>query len=268
MGVSRAHRSNSKGGAAAWGAMPVCFLFLFSEELAEKDSSSPPPLQPQPATFAPGSPAAAVRCQGTQVGFSPGSCDCHCCSELVLLGCVSILASIMLGMKLVKLTGNGLRLLTSSGLPSNVTLLSLFDCNFAKSLLSSDAEDAALDEQPLLPESPPHFSSRATHPHPYKHHTVPQPSAPPDTIRGNPPSRVPAVQVGISGRQGAGKAVQGGNESKAWRGFPTPPELPEVFLTCPGSVKRVGPLLGGDEGLLAVQMLKMNAPAAFRQITG
>ncbi|XP_025029208.1 mitogen-activated protein kinase kinase kinase 10 [Python bivittatus] len=73
-------------------------------------------------------------------------------SELVLLGCASILASIALGVELAELAGDGLRLHPSSGPPSTVTLLSLSDCNSTKSLLPSDPEEAP-DEQPSPPES-------------------------------------------------------------------------------------------------------------------
>ncbi|KAM6428485.1 mitogen-activated protein kinase kinase kinase 10 isoform 2-T2 [Liasis olivaceus] len=75
-------------------------------------------------------------------------------SELVLLGCASILASIALGVELAELAGDGSRPHPSSGPPSTVTLLSLSDCNSTKSLLPSDPEEAPADEQPSPPESP------------------------------------------------------------------------------------------------------------------
>ncbi|KAG8143726.1 hypothetical protein E2320_000910 [Naja naja] len=83
--------------------------------------------------------------------------------ELVLLGCALILASIVLGVELTELASDGLRLSPPSGPPSSVILLSLSDCNSTKSLLTltSDAEDAPLDGQPWLPESPASLPQRS-----------------------------------------------------------------------------------------------------------
>ncbi|XP_003222932.2 mitogen-activated protein kinase kinase kinase 10 [Anolis carolinensis] len=78
-------------------------------------------------------------------------------SELVLLGCASILASIALGAELAELAGEGLMARAASGPPSSATLLSLSslsDCNSTKSLLPSDSDEAPLYEPPSLPESP------------------------------------------------------------------------------------------------------------------
>nr|XP_060639652.1 mitogen-activated protein kinase kinase kinase 10 [Anolis sagrei ordinatus] len=82
----------------------------------------------------------------------------HRRSELVLLGCASILASIALGAELAELAGEGLMARAASGPPSSVTLLSLSslsDCNSTKSLLPSDSDEAPMYEPPCLPESPP-----------------------------------------------------------------------------------------------------------------
>uniref|UniRef100_A0A8D2Q7R5 Mitogen-activated protein kinase kinase kinase n=1 Tax=Varanus komodoensis TaxID=61221 RepID=A0A8D2Q7R5_VARKO len=87
----------------------------------------------------PGGPPAA---EGPRRGPAPS----HRRSELVLLSCASILASIALGVELVELVGRGVQPQgPPSGPPSSATLLSLSslsDCNSTKSLLPSDSDEA------------------------------------------------------------------------------------------------------------------------------
>lgn len=85
----------------------------------------------------------------------------HRNSELALLKCSSILASVALGMDLAELMGEGLS--APQGPPSSLTLLSLSslsDCNSTKSLLPSDSDEVPVYEAPCLPEpqSPSPFS--------------------------------------------------------------------------------------------------------------
>uniref|UniRef100_A0A8D2LRK8 Mitogen-activated protein kinase kinase kinase n=1 Tax=Varanus komodoensis TaxID=61221 RepID=A0A8D2LRK8_VARKO len=116
------------------------------EEFAERGSSTPqspdfPLLPPGAAAEAsgPGGPPAA---EGPRRGPAPS----HRRSELVLLSCASILASIALGVELVELVGRGVQPQgPPSGPPSSATLLSLSslsDCNSTKSLLPSDSDEA------------------------------------------------------------------------------------------------------------------------------
>ncbi|XP_015263141.1 PREDICTED: mitogen-activated protein kinase kinase kinase 10 [Gekko japonicus] len=77
----------------------------------------------------------------------------HRHSELVLLSCASILASIALGADLAELAGEGLGV--PPGPPNSLTLQSLSslsDCNSTKSLLPSDSDEAPTYEAPCLPE--------------------------------------------------------------------------------------------------------------------
>uniref|UniRef100_A0A8C8RE04 Mitogen-activated protein kinase kinase kinase n=1 Tax=Pelusios castaneus TaxID=367368 RepID=A0A8C8RE04_9SAUR len=99
----------------------------------------------------------------------------HKRSEVALLGCASILASVALGIDLLELgreqvtceeggrkegglflRGGGPQ--RDKGPPSSVTLLSfssLSDCNSTKSLLPSEGEEPAVYEAPCPPDSPP-----------------------------------------------------------------------------------------------------------------
>ncbi|XP_066494514.1 mitogen-activated protein kinase kinase kinase 10 [Tiliqua scincoides] len=124
------------------------------EEFAEQASSSPhSPYQPL-------SPL-GVEGQAGLEGPKRDSTLAHRRSELVLLGCASILASIALGADLVELAGGGLSHGGTSGPSTSITLLSLSslsDCNSTKSLLPSDSDEAPLYEAPHHPpdpESPP-----------------------------------------------------------------------------------------------------------------
>uniref|UniRef100_A0ABM5ERU6 Mitogen-activated protein kinase kinase kinase n=1 Tax=Pogona vitticeps TaxID=103695 RepID=A0ABM5ERU6_9SAUR len=130
------------------------------EEYAEKESSCPQspylPLLPPPGVESKAGPhpLPTVPEGGAKRGAPPARRR----SELVLLGCASILASIALGAELAELAGERLRTPLPSGPPSSLTLLSLSslsDCNSTKSLLPSDGEDAPASEAPGLPESPP-----------------------------------------------------------------------------------------------------------------
>ncbi|KAJ7304502.1 hypothetical protein JRQ81_012081 [Phrynocephalus forsythii] len=129
------------------------------EEYAEKESTTPhspylpllpggePEVCPQPLAPVP------------EGGAKRGAARAHRRSDLVLLGCASILASIALGAELAELAGERLRTPLPSGPSSSLTLLSLSslsDCNSTKSLLPSDGDDGPAYETHLgLPESPP-----------------------------------------------------------------------------------------------------------------
>lgn len=131
------------------------------EELAEQASSTPH------SPYHPLSPL-GIECQASLEGPKRDSAIAHRRSELVLLGCASILASIALGADLVELAGVGLSHGGTSGPPTSVTLLSLSslsDCNSTKSLLPSDSDEAPLYET---------------------HHHLPDPDSPPPTPHHNP----------------------------------------------------------------------------------
>ncbi|XP_028597826.2 mitogen-activated protein kinase kinase kinase 10 [Podarcis muralis] len=123
------------------------------EEYAEQEGGSSSPCSPYlPLSPPPGAEGAtSLPPEGPKRRAPP----CHRRSELVLLGCASILASIALGGDLAELAGDGASGGGLSGPPSSTTLLSLSslsDCNSTKSLLPSDS-----DEAPACgaPESPP-----------------------------------------------------------------------------------------------------------------
>ncbi|KAJ6663593.1 hypothetical protein lerEdw1_009672 [Lerista edwardsae] len=116
------------------------------EEFAEQASSTPPSLH-QPL-----SPLGAEGRAGPERPKRDAALP-HRCSELVLLGCASILASIALGADLAELAAGGL----SRGPPTSATLLSLSslsDCNSTKSLLPSDSDEAPPYEAPPQPPDP------------------------------------------------------------------------------------------------------------------
>uniref|UniRef100_A0A8D0LC26 Mitogen-activated protein kinase kinase kinase n=1 Tax=Sphenodon punctatus TaxID=8508 RepID=A0A8D0LC26_SPHPU len=96
----------------------------------------------------------------TPVVEGPRQCaqPSHRRSQLVLLGCASILASIALGSDLVELAGQGLSHSAPQGPSGSVTLLSLSslsDCNSTKSLLPSDSDEAPCPPEPESPSPDP-----------------------------------------------------------------------------------------------------------------
>ncbi|XP_058051347.1 mitogen-activated protein kinase kinase kinase 10-like [Ahaetulla prasina] len=124
--------------------------------VSEEQNSSPrrtppPPLQPY-SLLGVQLQLLPPTAEGPKQASATGHCRCH--SDLILLGCTSILASLLLGMELAELSGDGPRLPPPPGSPSRVTLLSLSDSNSTKLLLPSDTEDGPLDEQASPPESP------------------------------------------------------------------------------------------------------------------
>uniref|UniRef100_A0A8D2Q7Q9 Mitogen-activated protein kinase kinase kinase n=1 Tax=Varanus komodoensis TaxID=61221 RepID=A0A8D2Q7Q9_VARKO len=112
--------------------VPLAVGFASLTEMGE-------PPAPSGEASGPGGPPAA---EGPRRGPAPS----HRRSELVLLSCASILASIALGVELVELVGRGVQPQgPPSGPPSSATLLSLSslsDCNSTKSLLPSDSDEA------------------------------------------------------------------------------------------------------------------------------
>ncbi|XP_053122984.1 mitogen-activated protein kinase kinase kinase 10 isoform X1 [Hemicordylus capensis] len=128
------------------------------EEYTEKESGTPHspylPLSPLGAEADAQLHPQPPSLEGPKRGAAAPS---HRRSELVLLGCTSVLASVALGADLAELAGEGLGRSSPAGLSSSITLLSLSDCNSTKSLLPSDSDDAPPYDPPglLEPESPP-----------------------------------------------------------------------------------------------------------------
>ncbi|KAL8220025.1 UNVERIFIED_CONTAM: hypothetical protein K2H54_037806 [Gekko kuhli] len=133
--------------------VPLAVGFASLTEMEEYAENSPPH---SPYLPLPGGVEASTHLQllptgpeGTRHGLGAR----HRRSELVLLSCASILASIALGVDLAELVGEGLE--APPGPPSSLTLLSLSslsDCNSTKSLLPSDSDEAPAYEAPCTPE--------------------------------------------------------------------------------------------------------------------
>uniref|UniRef100_A0A8D2LSI9 Mitogen-activated protein kinase kinase kinase n=1 Tax=Varanus komodoensis TaxID=61221 RepID=A0A8D2LSI9_VARKO len=128
--------------------VPLAVGFASLTEMGEPPAPSGGHWSPDFPLLPPGAAAEASGPGGPPAAEGPrrGPAPSHRRSELVLLSCASILASIALGVELVELVGRGVQPQgPPSGPPSSATLLSLSslsDCNSTKSLLPSDSDEA------------------------------------------------------------------------------------------------------------------------------
>ncbi|XP_061453265.1 mitogen-activated protein kinase kinase kinase 10 isoform X2 [Rhineura floridana] len=215
------------------------------EEYMEPECSSSSPCSPYLPLSPPGTEAHASRhpsplppsAEGRKRGVGPLR---RHRSELVLLGCASILASIALGADLTELA-EGPSQSVPSGAPSSITLLSLSslsDCNSTKSLLPSDSDEAPVNEPIGLPESPP----------PLRRHNplvdVTTESFKKDPHQSLTPTHVSATQTVSRGhrRTPSDGAIRQGPQGPDCRGsqemlpFPRPPDASSL-LTSPAQHK-------------------------------
>nr|XP_056703044.1 mitogen-activated protein kinase kinase kinase 10 [Euleptes europaea] len=133
--------------------MPLAVGFASLTEMEEYAENSPPhspclPLSPEGS----GASAPLQQLPSSSEGPKRGMGPSRRRSELVLLGCASILASVALGADLAEMAGEGLS--APLGPPNSLTLLSLSslsDCNSTKSLLPSDSDEASCLPEPRSP---------------------------------------------------------------------------------------------------------------------